>query len=130
MLALKIALGFMTIVCLVMIGIIYYLSGQKRQPISGETASNNIIYVKVCSPVYKNFEDDLHIGLISHYLSNSLEINSSLVIPLRYYAISENGRFCVHVGEEKLWVYPGEEFSYSVYATKVKPKKSSKKNKK
>lgn len=116
MLALKIALVFMTIICVVMIGVIFHLSNRKKTPISGELASRTIINLKITSPVYQNFDDETRIALLGSYLSRELEINSSLIIPLQYYAVSENGRFCIHVNGNKYWVDPGDNFNYYVCA--------------
>ncbi len=125
MLALKIALVFMTIICVVMIGVIFHLSNRKRPPISGELASRNIINLKITSPVYQNFDDETCIALLGSYLSRELEINSSLVIPLQYYAVSENGRFCIHVNGNKYWVDPGNNFTYCVCSKTAKAAKTS-----
>ena len=107
-----------------MVGIILYLSIKKTQPISGELSSRKIINLKVTSPVYKNFDDDSPIGPLCTYLSKELEINSSLIIPLRYYAVSENGYFCIHIKGDKFWVNPGNDFNYVVSAKPVKANKS------
>lgn len=129
MLSKNATLYFLLAVITVLVIIIFWLikKYQKNTLVSGKISSDGIVQAKLMSAIYKDFTDkSSFVGYLASYLSNSLGIHSSLIIPLRYYAVSENGYFLVLIDGKKLWLDPGNNFSYTVTAKTSKATKASK----
>ena len=77
---------------------------------------NNKIYCNLTDPVYTSFRSRDSHSTVQDHINVELESDLDECIGIKYYALSRNGRFLIHLNGSDFWVEPSEYYaSYEIH---------------